>query len=294
VLLEGTVFAVAKLGLLFLVAAVAVDGGILTAWVLPNLAVLVAVNIYLFAVVIPRHQAAAGGVSKLPPRRQLASFVTAEYLKSVLSFVAALALPLLVADRLGLTATAHFAIPWLITTSVTLLQFNVSASFVVEAQFDRANVRGLLRRSILIGGAVTAAATIVQFAVAPYLLTLLGGDYAAEGSSLMRILALALPFGALNALYGTFAWMETRLWRLLILQGINVAILFTGSALLLGPLGISGVGVAFLVAQAVLGLGSIPPIVRRMRGHREPEPVELVPVHHDPDGLALEVRPEPD
>jgi hypothetical protein len=92
--------------------------------------------------------------------------------------------------------------------------------------------------------------------------------------------------------------MEQKLWRLVILQGINAAILLGGSLLFMDSLGIEAVGLAYLVAQVVLGLGSLPPIFRRFRAAKESG--GAISVHgvggvlHDPDGLGIELVDTPE
>jgi O-antigen/teichoic acid export membrane protein len=299
VLIENSTLAVIKLVVLVISAqGLASSGwGIAASWIVPNLVIAVVVAIYLVVWVMPRparHSALCAPESSLPSKRSLTSFVAAEYLKSLLTTGAALALPLIVAARLGLSATAHFTVPWLIITAVNVMLYNVSMSFVVEAQYDRDNYAHLLRRAIAFGGALTAAACIVLVFGASRILAILGPQYAQEGTALMRLLALSLPFVGLNMLYGVFVWIETRLWWLLSLQAINVAILLGAALALVGGQGITGVGIAYLIAQAVLGLGSVPPIVQRMRQLRSPAgiPAELVELPRQP-ARREPIRPVP-
>ena len=143
---------------------------------------------------------------------------------------------------------------------------------------------------MMFGGLVVAACTLAEFFVVPLVLHLAGPGYAENGTTLVRILALTLPFNALNALYGTFAWMEQRLWRLVILQGTNAAVLLGGSYLFLDRWGINAVAISYLASQIVLGLGSLPPIIRRLRLSREhgyiPVTVGVLP---EPDGAAVDI-----
>jgi len=292
ILFENSVFAVVKLGALIGLAALLPISGIVVAWMVPVVIAVVVVTAYLFMVVIPEHERAADGASDVPGRRKLYSFISAEYSKAILSTGTTWLLPLLVTAHLGSVEEAYFYIPWLINYSATMLPYGISAAYVVESAFEGQQSYAAMRRSIQVGGLVVIACTLAEFFVVPLVLHLAGPGYAENGTTLVRILALTLPFNALNALYGTFAWMEQKLWRLVVLQASNAAILLGGSLLLMDDLGIEAVGWSYLVAQMVIGLGSIPPIVRRLRAAKERGAISVhgvAGVVPEPDGLGMDL-----
>jgi O-antigen/teichoic acid export membrane protein len=167
---------------------------------------------------------------------------------------------------------AYFYLPWIINFSAGQLPTGISSALVVESSYEGEISKPALRRSIRYGGAIVLVCTLAEFFVVPYLLRFAGEGYAEEGTTLIRVLALALPFAAVNGLYGTFAWVEQRLWRLVALQAVMTVVLLGGSLLFLEEKGIVAVGVSYLVAHALLALGSLPPIVNRMRAPSLPIP----------------------
>lgn len=290
ILYENTAFSVSKLVLLVGLASLLPAAGIVVSWMVPLAIALVVVAFYLFVKVIPQHEARAEGSAHLPSRRKLASFVSAEYAKAMLSTGTTWLLPILVTAQLGATEQAYFYLPWLITYSAVLLPYGISAAYVVESAFEGRQTLDAMRTSVKVAGAVVAVCTLGQFFVAPLLLSLAGPGYAEEGTTLVRILALTLPFNAINALYGTFAWMEQKLWRLVILQAANAAILLGGSILFMDDWGIEAVGLSYLAAQVLLGLGSLPPIIRRFRAARETGAISVHGVKDPVDDEANEGR----
>jgi hypothetical protein len=88
-------------------------------------------------------------------------------------------------------------------------------------------------------------------AAAPYLLSLLGPGYAAAGTGALRLLAAS----ALPALLTNTAISVTRSRRrMAVVAGIQVsicALVWGLSAALMGPLGVTGIGAAWLIAQTV-------------------------------------------
>jgi hypothetical protein len=106
---------------------------------------------------------------------------------------------------------------------------------------------------------------------APYFLRILGASYAANGTTLLRLVALALPFMAVNVLYVTFARLARRVRRVLTIQVCIAVIVLTFTVILLGPFGIAGVGIAFLIGQGVVSI-VVFPSVRRQFLHPEMAP----------------------
>ena len=162
-------------------------------------------------------------------------------------------MPLIVVWRLGPAAAAYLTLPWLIASGITLVLWNVSASFVVEAAGSHGHPGTLLRRSLLLWSGIVAAAMIVCVAGARPLMELVGAQYVAEGVPLLRLIGLSAPFTAVVVIYGTLVWLDQRVWLLAGFQAV-AGILLLGAALALLPrLGLTAVGWAYLGTQAALG-----------------------------------------
>jgi O-antigen/teichoic acid export membrane protein len=100
---------------------------------------------------------------------------------------------------------------------------------------------------------------------APYLLRILGAQYATHGTALLRYVALALPFMAVNVLYVTYARLARRVRRVLAIQVGIAATVLVLTVLLLGPFGIAGAGLAFLIGQAAASVVVFPSVFRQYR-----------------------------
>jgi hypothetical protein len=93
----------------------------------------------------------------------------------------------------------------------------------------------------------------------------LGTLYAQYGTRVLQLLALSLPFTAINALYITYARLARRMRRVAVTQICITAIILTESFLLVGSMGITGVGVGFLVGQAAVAIMVAPSVIRQYR-----------------------------
>lgn len=296
VLIENALFAVVKLLALVALAASFPTSGIVVSWIAPALMAVVAVNVYLFAVVIPRHEAEASGEGVLPRRRRLASFVSAEYMRALLTTGTSSVLPLLVTAAVGPVQTAYFWIPWLIYSSAVQLPYGIMSAYVVDVSFHGRETWSTLRRGIRMGAAVVAATTVGAFFIVPVVLQLAGPGYAEEGSSLSQVLSLCLPFSAVVALYATFAWLDQRLWKLVSFQAITTVVLLGGSWLLIDDVGIVAVGYVMLVTQVGFAIALLPSSLRRIRAVRASgeqglpltRGVHDVSLVHEADGVSWE------
>jgi O-antigen/teichoic acid export membrane protein len=105
----------------------------------------------------------------------------------------------------------------------------------------------------------------VLFAGAPVILSVLGHQYAAQGTDLLRWLALALPFMGVNVLYMTFARMGRRIRRIVTVQVSLAVLVLSLTDLLIGHIGIASAGVAFTAGQALVAGLVLPSVIRQYR-----------------------------
>jgi O-antigen/teichoic acid export membrane protein len=260
VAVENITTAAARIALLPVLFGTAL--GAVWAWVLPALVAAVVVNSLLFGRALPAH----GGVpGTLPGRRRLLSFVAAEYAGNICATASVTVMPLIVVARLGTESAAYLTLPWLIASGISLVLWNISSSFVVEAAGAHGHLGALLRRSLLLWAGIVAAAMIVCVAGARPLIEVVGPQYVAQGVPLLRLIGLSAPFSALVVIYATLVWLDQRVWLLAGFQAC-AGILLLGAVLVLLPrLGLTAVGWAYLGTQAALAAAVTPFTVRHIR-----------------------------
>lgn len=262
---ENTSFSMVKIVLLPVFVAVTPRSGVFLSWVLPVIACIIPINYYLFFKVLPRHVAWADGRAALPPRRAVGTVLVGEYFGGI-AYIALTTVPaLLIAGRLGATDAAYFQAPWLAGTSFDFLLFSIATSLIVESSARPGAAADGVRRAVRLAAILLTPGMVVLIVGAPFLLRILGPSYAAHGTRLLQSLALALPFLGVNVLYVTFARLARRVRRIVAMQVSAAVLVLSLTAALLGPLGITGAGVAFLAGQAILALVVLPSVVRQYR-----------------------------
>ena len=126
----------AKLALLVVFGTAGLAGGplaMLVAWVVPVVAVVIVLAVMVLRRLAPAHAEVTRPVESVPTRREVAGFVSAEYVNGIIANVTAFVPPVLVALVLGPARSAYFYIPWLIGVSGTTMLWNIVMSFVVAA-----------------------------------------------------------------------------------------------------------------------------------------------------------------
>jgi O-antigen/teichoic acid export membrane protein len=247
-----------RVALVPVLLALPAANAIALAWVIPAALAVIVVSRLLFSRVLPRLDDVEGS---LPGRRRLLSFVAGEYLQSLFATVVAQLMPLVILWRLGPSAAAYFTLPWLISMGITLLLWNVASSFVVEVTSNRGHQGALLRRSLLLWGAIVLGALVVCVLGARPLLALAGGPYAEHGAGLLRLIGAAVPLTALSAICCTLLWLDQRVWLLAGCQ-LVAGLVLLGTTLGLTPhLGLMAVGVGNVISQAVIALALLPVLI---------------------------------
>jgi O-antigen/teichoic acid export membrane protein len=263
---ENISFSVVKIALLPLFAVGLGAAGIFSAWMLPVVVASVPVNYYLFRRLVPRHVEASNGTSQLPSRRALGTFVAGEYVGSLAQNLATLLLPLIVVARLGPTINAYFYTSWIVATSFDLLLNNIATSMMVEGSAAPEEIKAHTARAVRLGVVVVLPCVLVAIAAAPLFLGLLGHEYAENGTVLFRLVAIAMPFRGVVVLYMAYARLARRVRRVVIVQFVNAATVITLSLFLLNPLGIAGVGYAYLLTQFVVACCVLPSVLSQYAG----------------------------
>ena len=278
--IENVSFGIFKLLLLPAFALAAPAHGVFVSWTLPVILAVTIVTLYLFTQVLPARIRTAPQETveqiAFPSRRRIVSFVSAEYLTSVVSVAATFLLPVIVIKQLGATANAYFYVPWLVGIAFRNLLLNICASFVVEASHDEDPFRALFWKTVKLMTGITVIAVAATLILGPLALELLSGGYATAGTTLVRLIALSFPFTVLTTLWTAALWLRRRLWGILAYQLAQTMILVGLTYVLLGPLGIDAVGVANLVAVGVVGTFSIPALIGWYRRER------VEPTHGEP------------
>lgn len=262
---ENILYGAAKLALLPFIVMLSASQGIFIAWTAPVAGAIAGVSWFLFRRRIPQLRNAPGPSEKLPDTPELFRLALAQYSTILFGTFSPAIVNLIVLERLGAPAAAHYYLPTLFTSGIWLLVYSVVRSFMVEAASERSHLRQhalVATRAIV---AVTVPCIVVGEAAAPFILGLFGDGYASAGTTLFRLLLLSIPLTTVSIFYSTFAWLDKRVWWMSIREILSAAIFFAVLLALIGHLGIVAIGWASIVSSGLQGLFFLPITIRRIR-----------------------------
>ena len=262
---ENILFGAAKLALLPLLVVASKSQGIFFAWVTPVVFTIIAVNWYLFRKRIPEHESLSAPTEKLPSPRELVVLAGAQYATVLFSIFTPSIVALIVIDRLGPVANAHYYVPSLITTSVVFFNWSIVRSFLVEAASEPHAVRRHARVALWALTGVLVPSVVFGVIFAPEILRVFGATYAQHGATILRMLLLSLPGSAVTIYYSSFAWLDKKVWWMALMEFVS-AIFFFGLVLaLIRRHGIVAIGIASLVSSTLQAIVFLPITIRRYR-----------------------------
>ena len=149
--------------------------------------------------------------------------------------------------------------------SFSNLIWSVSTSFLVEAAHDPSTIRLHVDRTVRLTLLMLVPGVAVGVALAPYLLRVFGTTYAEHGTTLLRLLVLALPGTAVTSFFTSFLWLERRMLALTCRQLADATVLLGATLLLVGHFGLLAVGIASLGTEVLQAAIFLPGAIGRYR-----------------------------
>jgi O-antigen/teichoic acid export membrane protein len=187
---------------------------------------------------------------------KLFPFSAANYVSDSLLLTPGLILPLIVVGLLGSEEGAYFYMAWFLGYLLTSASASLALSLFAEGSYDPRALRRLSRNAVLAGLAAATAGAAFFVLLGDKLLLVFGRDYATEGATLLRIVALAaLPAAVVNVYLGALR-VTRRVGELVIIAGVVGVTTVAVSSALLPAMGLAGAGVGHGVGQG-LGLAIV-------------------------------------
>jgi O-antigen/teichoic acid export membrane protein len=181
-----------------------------------------------------------------------------QHLTSVGGAVTPLVLPVLVVIRLGDTANAYFYITEMMCGIFFMVSPSVAAATFAEGVQAHADLRSVVVKALRVIAVMLVPPMIVMIIGGRLILGLYGASYSAAGYGLLVLLAVAAVPDAVSNVAVSICRVTQRLaYSSLINLGILVVTLL-GAWILMPTLGIAGVGVAWLAAQTLGAIASLP------------------------------------
>lgn len=247
--LENAIYATAKLILLVVFSYTLPQYGVFLSWTAPIIMVIGIVNMSLFRHLVPQHIQVTQSVATPIIPSQVLKYASTNYIGIISSFVSTGLPPVMVLQLAGSRASAYFYMPWVMAGLFRVLATDTSTSLVVEGAIDPARLGQHFRHALLNTVRLVIPAMIIIVLIAPFVLQIFGGDYASEGTMLLRLLALAAIPNSVVTLYLGWLRVQNRIGMVVIIQWLIAIASLSLSYIWLQNYGITGVGMAWFVVQ---------------------------------------------
>lgn len=247
---ENAAYALIKLALLPVLTVVTLSGlALFAAWTLPVVLLILAVNIPVFRRVV---QVPAGEKSTPLDLRRMIGLIGWDY-SAGLALTAALGIaPILVLNASGPVGSASYHLSWTITYALYLIGRSMGISLLTEGVSSPRRLRALTAAALVHTIVPMAGAAAVIVLGAPLIMRLFGEDYVAQGSAVLRILALAsIPWGCLTIRLA-LARVQGQMPMIFLIQLATLVLVVGLGAWLVPRLGPTGMALAWLVAHSTV------------------------------------------
>jgi O-antigen/teichoic acid export membrane protein len=197
-----------------------------------------------------------GGVADPASVFKLFPFSVANYVADSLLLTPGLILPLVVVGLLGSTEAAYFYMAWFSGYLLTSASAYLALSLFAEGSYDPGALPVLSRNAVAGALAVATVGALFLLLLGDRLLLAFGRDYATEGATLLRLVALAaLPAAVVNVYLGALR-VRRQVGELVIIAGAVAVTTVALSSALLPVMGLAGAGVGNGLGQG-LGLAIV-------------------------------------
>ncbi|HEY6736200.1 MAG TPA: phosphotransferase [Candidatus Saccharimonadia bacterium] len=187
------------------------------------------------------------------------------YLASIMTALPGQLMPTIILTRLGEAQTAYFSMAWTMVNLLYVVPSAVTNSLLAESSHDSGQQGQHLSHAVRILAYILLPAVLVSVAVAPYLLSLFGYNYAHYGTGLFQVLAVATFFLAANSVGTTIMNLEHRTGSIVVVQAV-IAATTLGLAELLAGFGLEGIGLSIMGGMVV---GAVMQLIILSRGRQQ-------------------------
>lgn len=256
---ENLAHSLGKFALLPVMYMIIPEQGLFLAWVLPLLIIVPVINWLIARIAVPQAVLAqkdkAGGVLEaFGHPREMAKFMTQDFIGASATQIAIYATPLLTLALLGPTANAIYSAPFAMMSGMDLLFVAVLTSLTAEGSRSPERIKELIRLVVRRLIRIQIPLSIGVFIAAPLLLLPFAEEYREQGTEVARIIAVAGIFRAVMLFYESVARLQGNGPRLLFVQVLNMVVLIVGCVVLADPWGINGIAAAWLFAAAITAI----------------------------------------
>ena len=245
-------FTLAKIGFLIFFVKIFPNYGVFASW---NVAVVITIFptlFFIFRTLIPQHNQDTFTRERKINLSLISKYLAGDYFGSLISQAVNSLLPIIIIAQINASANAYYYMASSISYMLYLVSRNMGMSLVAEAAHNEEKLKEYAFRIFIQTGRILAPLVLLITLGAPYLLRLFGKSYEVEGMILLRLLSLSALPNMIVALYTSIVRVQERIPQLFASLAVPYLLILTFSYLLMKPMGVIGVGMAWLLGQSIV------------------------------------------
>ena len=249
---ENAAYALSKLALV-LALPFAGEWGILLAWSLPALALLLPVNILIARrLLTDRNVRDVWSTSGQVRTGSIVRFAAGDHTADLIRIAGSEVVVLVVLAKVGPELAGSYFIAATVAMSIGLITANIASAFVAEAAAQPDSARVLLRRGARQAFVLVVPIALVAAIAAPWILTVFGAQYRSEATGVFRLMLLSTIPQIVSSLAVGFARFQRRVSVVVAIFAVNAAAPLIGAFVGLSRGGLAAVGAATLIGQCIV------------------------------------------
>ena len=183
--------------------------------------------------------------------RKIGRYSFGNYLAGFIGGLPSMVVPILILNKLGAESSAYYYMAMMIATLLFTIPQATSNSLFAEGSYDIKNIKIQIKKAFKIIALLLIPAILIVASLGQYVLLLFGKEYSVEGFRFLQLMAFSGVFVGMNGIFGTLLRIKKRIRALIVISVISMALIL-GLSYLLVDYGLWGIGLAWLIGQAVI------------------------------------------
>ena len=192
-------------------------------------------------------------IIKMSMLKEVWRFSTSNYIVGILTMIPVSLLPIIITNHLGAETSAYFYIVMMIGNLLYVIPRATTNSLFAEGSNDEESLDINTKKSIKIIFSLLIPAIIFLFFFGKFILQIFGNSYATEGFTFLIFISISAIAVSASNLYGTLFYIKKNLRLVIIINATYAGSIITLSYFLL-PLGLTGIGCAWLGGNIITGI----------------------------------------
>lgn len=187
-------------------------------------------------------------------------YALAVYGSSILNLIPPTILPLMLTAQLGAASSAYYYMTFTIASVLYTVAYSAMQSAFAEGSHAEHELKTHMKKAAKLVGVLMLPAACIVFVAAPWIMSIFGPTYVANGTELLQLFCVSALFVSVYSALGSIFKIRHTIRALVAMNLAYAGIIIGLSYALFDSVGVNAVGVAWLagnVAAVVIGAGAL-------------------------------------